>query len=77
MQRYHQNNHKKYNLVYHMSGKIALCASVPSYTLGEIIKNRDIPSINAECARAIKNGISEHRKTVSAACNKLEAICKP
>jgi hypothetical protein len=66
----------KYNLVYHTGGKITLCASVPSYSLGELIKNRDIPSINAEYDRAIKNVISEPRESVSAACNILEAICK-
>ena len=47
-----------------------------SRSLGELIKGRDIPSIDAEFTRALANVNSEPREAVSAACNILESIFK-
>lgn len=66
----------RYNLTYFSGGIISDGSSSPSQSLGELIKNRDVPSINAEFIRALANVNSEPREAVSAACNILESIFK-
>lgn len=67
---------KRYNLTYYTGGIISNGAASPSKTLSEIIKSRDIPSIDAEFDRAISKITSEPREAVSAACNILESVFK-
>lgn len=64
------------NLTYTSGGHIADGSSAPSKALSELIKGRDIPSIDAEFTRALANVNSEPREAVSAACNILESIFK-
>lgn len=64
------------NLTYVTGGIITDGSSAPSKSLAELIKGRDIPSIEAEFTRAIENVNSEPREAVSAACNILESIFK-
>lgn len=64
------------NLSYMQGGFISDGSSSPSKSLSELIKNRDIPSIEIEFNRALQNVNSEPREAVSAACNILESIFK-
>lgn len=64
------------NLTYLTGGIISDGSSAPSRSLAELIKGRDIPSIDAEFNRALTNVNSEPREAVSAACNILESIFK-
>lgn len=64
------------NLTYLTGGIISDGSSAPSRSLAELIKGRDIPSIDAEFNRALANVNSEPREAVSAACNILESIYK-
>lgn len=64
------------NLTYIAGGIISDGSSTPSRSLAELIKGRDIPSIDAEFTRALANVNSEPREAVSAACNILESIFK-
>ncbi len=64
------------NLTYISGGIISDGSSASSRSLAELIKGRDIPSINAEFNRALANVNSEPREAVSAACNILESIFK-
>ncbi|WP_151704927.1 abortive infection family protein [Nitrincola alkalilacustris] len=64
------------NLTYLTGGIISDGSSAPSRSLAELIKGRDIPSIDAEFNRALANVNSEPREAVSAACNILESIFK-
>jgi len=64
------------NLTYITGGIISDGSSAPSRSLAELIKGRDIPSIDAEFNRALANINSEPREAVSAACNILESIFK-
>lgn len=64
------------NLAYITGGIISDGSSAPSRSLAELIKGRDIPSIDAEFNRALANVNSEPREAVSAACNILESIFK-
>jgi len=64
------------NLSYMQGGFISDGSSSPSKSLSELIKNRDIPSIETEFNRALQNVNSEPREAVSAACNILESIFK-
>lgn len=64
------------NLTYITGGYISDGSSAPSKSLSDLIKGRDIPSIEAEFNRALGNVNSEPREAVSAACNILESICK-
>jgi len=50
--------------------------SAPSISLQELIKGRDIPSIDVEFVRALDNVNSSPRDAVSASCNILESIFK-
>ncbi len=51
-------------------------SAAPSRSLSDLIKGKDIPSIEAEFTRALANVNSEPRESVSAACNILESIFK-
>ena len=64
------------NLCYISGGYISDGGSAPSKSLLELIKGKDIPSIEAEFNRAIANVNSEPKEAVSAACNILESIFK-
>lgn len=64
------------NLTYVTGGYISDGSSAPSKSLSDLIKGRDIPSIEAEFNRALGNVNSEPREAVSAACNILESIFK-
>lgn len=64
------------NLTYLTGGIISDGSSAPSRSLSELIKGRDIPSIEAEFNRALDNVNSEPREAASAACNILESIFK-
>ena len=64
------------NLAYLSGGIITDGRSPPSRCLAQLIKGRDIPSIDAEFNRALANVNSEPREAVSAACNILESIFK-
>lgn len=66
----------RFNLIYIGGGIISDGRGVSSRTLSEFIKGRDIPSIEAEFNRALKNVNLEPREAVSAACNILESIFK-
>jgi hypothetical protein len=64
------------NLIYIPGGFISDGSSAPSKSLSDLIKGRDIPSIDAEFQRALVNVISDPREAVSAACNILESVFK-
>jgi hypothetical protein len=64
------------NLTYLTGGIISDGSSAPSKSLFELIKGRDIPTIEAEFNRALANVNSVPREAVSAACNILESIFK-
>lgn len=64
------------NLTYIQGGIISDGSSATSKALSELIRGRDIPSIEAEFTRALANVNSEPREAVSAACNILESIFK-
>ena len=64
------------NLTYINGGIISDGSSTPSKSLSDLIKGRDIPSIEMEFNRALENVNSEPREAVSAACNILESIFK-
>lgn len=64
------------NLLYMQDGLVTDSSSAPSKSLQQKIQGRDIPSIELEFYRAIKNISSEPREAVSASCNILEAIFK-
>jgi hypothetical protein len=64
------------NLTYLSGGIISDGSSAPSRSLSDLIKGRDLPSIEAEFDRALSKVNSEPREAVSAACNILESIFK-
>lgn len=64
------------NLSYVNGGIISDGSAASSSSLADLIKGRDIPAIEAEFTRALKNIYSEPREAVSAACNILESIFK-
>jgi hypothetical protein len=64
------------NLSYIQGGIISDGSSSASKNLSDLIKGRDIPSIEMEFDRALNNVNKEPREAVSAACNILESIFK-
>lgn len=64
------------NLTYIQGGIISEGSSAASRNLFDLIKGRDIPSIEMEFDRALNNVNKEPREAVSAACNILESILK-
>jgi len=67
---------EKCNLQYIAGGMVSDGRSAASRSLSELVKGRDIPSIEAEFTRALENINSNPREAVSAACNILESIFK-
>ncbi|WP_115708213.1 abortive infection family protein [Legionella sainthelensi] len=70
------NQLEKSNLTYITGGLVHDGKSAPSKHLWEIVKTRDIPSIEEEFHRALNNIYTEPREAVSAACNILESLFK-
>lgn len=67
---------EKSNLTYITGGIVHNGKSAPSKHLWEVIKTRDIPSIEEEFQRALTKIYTEPREAVSAACNILESVFK-
>ncbi|HHF7375801.1 hypothetical protein [Legionella bozemanae] len=67
---------EKSNLTYITGGIIHDGKSAPSKHLWEIIKTRDVPSIEEEFQRALTKIYTEPKEAVSAACNILESVFK-
>jgi hypothetical protein len=63
-------------LQYHPGGIVVSGKTGPAKTLGELIRARDLPSIETEFNRALKAVESTPREAVSAACNILESVFK-
>jgi len=63
-------------LQYVRGGKITGIVGSPSRSLSDLIKKRDLVSVNNEFDRAISNVESSPREAISAACNILEALFK-
>lgn len=66
----------RFNLQYAPGGYILSALATPSHTLAEMIRDRDLISINREFERAYENVEGDPREAVSAASNILESICK-
>ena len=64
------------NLTYSTGGLITDGSSPISKSLSELIIAKDIPSIELEFERALKNVTANPRDAVSAACNILESVFK-
>ncbi|MDX7488881.1 MULTISPECIES: abortive infection family protein [Serratia] len=67
---------EKYGLKYMTGGFIVDGSSITSLSLRDAIKKRDIPAVENEFSRAIKNLHSDPREAVSAACNIMESTFK-
>lgn len=65
-----------YGLQYIRGGSITDGSAAPTKSLSDLIRNRDLPSINEEFEKALENVTSNPREAVLAACNILESICK-
>lgn len=63
-------------LQYVKGGRVVGSLGTPSRTLEQMIRDRDLTSINEEFDRALRNVEASPREAVSAACNLLEALCK-
>jgi hypothetical protein len=63
-------------LQYVRGGRVIGTLAAPSQTLEEVVRSKDVVSINLEFDRALKNIEASPREAVSAACNILESICK-
>lgn len=63
-------------LQYVKGGLIAGDVALPSRSLEQIIRDRNLVSVNREFDRALENVNSNPREAVSAACNILESVCK-
>ena len=66
----------KYGLTYIQGGFISNGGSLPSQSLQSLIQQKNIPAINLEFERALKNVDLQPLEAVSAACNILESVCK-
>lgn len=64
------------DLQYIKGGRIIGLLASPSITLEQVIRSKDIASLNEEFERALKNIEASPREAVSAACNLLESVCK-
>lgn len=67
---------EKFNLHYVTGGKFLETLGSPTKSLEDLIRSKDIRSIDIEFDRALKNVIESPREAVSAASNILESICK-
>lgn len=63
-------------LQYIRGGRVVGALAAPSRTLEQVIRAKDVGSINDEFDRALRNVESNPREAVSAACNLLESVCK-
>lgn len=66
----------KYGLSYIQGGLITKSGSLPSKSLRALIHEKNIPAIDLEFERALKNVNTQPLEAVSAASNLLESICK-
>ncbi len=64
------------NLTYIEGGHVSPGGSIPSLSLAELIRNRDLSAIETEFHRALKNITKNPREAASAAGNILESTCK-
>jgi Abortive infection C-terminus len=64
------------NLTYVQGGVVVGAVGVSSRSLQDIIRARDLRSVDDEFTRALQNLSSDPREAVSAACNILESVCK-
>ena len=67
---------EKYGLSYIQGGLITKSGSLPSKSLRALIHEKNVPAINLEFERALKNVNTQPLEAVSAASNLLESICK-
>ena len=67
----------KSGLAYHAGGVVAAVgAASPTRSLEEIVRGRDLPSVDGEFRRAMRSIETAPEEAVSAASNTLESICK-
>ena len=66
----------RYDLQYVRGASITGTLGSPSRTLDDFIRERDIPALDHEFARALSNVDSNPREAISAASNILESLCK-
>jgi len=64
------------NLQYIRGGKVSGAMGIPTRTLSEFIRERDLESVAQEFQRAVANASTSPREAVSAASNILESVCK-
>lgn len=64
------------DLQYVKGGKLIGLLAAPSRSLHDVIRGRDLATINHEFDRAYENVGKDPREAVSAACNILESVCK-
>ncbi|MNZ19464.1 hypothetical protein D3C78_364920 [compost metagenome] len=64
------------NLTYTQGGRITEGLSTPTQTLSELIRGRDLKSIEIEFERALENVTKDPSEAVLAACNILESLCQ-
>lgn len=67
---------EKYGLTYIQGGLISDGGSLPSKDLRTLIHEKNIPAIDLEFERALKNVNTQPLEAVSAASNLLESICR-
>ena len=67
---------QKSNLQYRRGGKVTHGFSIPSTSLEDHIKSKNIESINYEFERAVTNIQNNPKESLSAACNILESVFK-
>lgn len=64
------------NLMYMQGGRITEGLSTPTQTLSDIIRGRDLQSIEIEFDRALENVTKDPGEAVLAASNILESLCQ-
>jgi hypothetical protein len=64
------------NLQYIRGGKVSGAMGIPTRTLAEFIRERDLESVAHEFQRAVVTASTSPRDAVSAASNILESVCK-
>lgn len=68
---------KRYNLHYAPGGSIyGATLETPSRTLGQKLRDKSIPELNAEFERAFQSVESDPPAAITAACAILESLCK-
>lgn len=66
----------RYELQYVRGGSIVGALGIPSRTLEEFVRERDIAALEHEFNRALENVDEDPREAISAASNILETLCK-